>query len=137
MDIQPLHPYFAAEVTGLDLAGPVDAATLEVLHDAFIEHAVLLFRGQHLSAGAQAEFAGRLAVLEASLLDRRSLLLAPALRISSGARVGEDPPAEAVWHADHTHDAEPSLACIAHAAGPAMLAANVGPAPLSRTLLIG
>ena len=43
MDIQPLHPRFAAEVTGLDLAGPLDAATLDMLHDAFIEHAVLLF----------------------------------------------------------------------------------------------
>lgn len=125
MDIQPLHPCFGAEVTGLNLAGPFDAATLEVLHDAFIEHAVLLFRGQHLSAGVQAEFAGRLAVLEAPLLDRRSLLLAPALRITSGSPAGEVPLAEASWHADHTHDAEPSLACIAHAAGQAPLAATV------------
>lgn len=114
MQITPLHPAFAAEVTGLDLAAPLDAPTLEVLHDAFLEHAVLLFRGQRLSAEAQSAFAAGLAAVEAPLLDRRSMLLPPALRVVAGIPEGEAPPG-AAWHADHTHEAEPSLACLAHA----------------------
>jgi taurine dioxygenase len=113
MDIRPLHPLFAAEVTGIDLAGPVDAATLEVLHDAFLDHAVLLFRGQALTAAAQAEFAGRLAALEVPLLDRSRALSPPALRIVPDLRLGVAP-SGAAWHADHTHEVEPTLACIAH-----------------------
>ncbi|MBL6076464.1 TauD/TfdA family dioxygenase [Belnapia sp. T18] len=114
MQIHPLHPAFAAEVAGLDLATPLDAPTLEVLHDAFLEHAVLLFRGQRLSPAAQSAFAAGLAAVEAPLLDRRSLLLPPPLRVVAGIPEGEAPPG-AAWHADHTHDAEPSLACLAHA----------------------
>jgi taurine dioxygenase len=115
MDILPLHPLFAAEVTGLDLAGPIDVPTLEVLHDAFLEHAVLLFRSQRLSAAAQAGFATRFAALEAPLLDRMSVLLPPALRVITGNPPGEAPPPDTAWHADHTHDSEPSLACFVHA----------------------
>ncbi|MDB5372747.1 MAG: Taurine dioxygenase [Belnapia sp.] len=126
MDIHALHPLFAAEVTGLDLAGPLDAPVLEVLHDAFLEHAVLLFRGQHLGAVAQGDFARRLAALEAPLLDRRSLLLPPLLRIVAGAMPGELPPADRAWHADHTHEAEPSLACIAHATGATVPGGTIG-----------
>ncbi len=114
MQINPLLPGFAAEVTGLDLAVPPNALAFEVLHDAFLEHAVLLFRGQRLSPAAQSAFAAGLAAVEAPLLDRRSMLLPPALRIVAGIPEGEAPPG-AAWHADHTHDAEPSLACLAHA----------------------
>lgn len=114
MQIHPLHPAFAAEVTGLDLAAPLDALAFDVLHDAFLDHAVLLFRGQSLSPAAQSAFAAGLAAVEAPLLDRRSMLLPPALRIVAGIPDGEAPPG-AAWHADHTHEAEPSLACLAHA----------------------
>ncbi|MFC7692200.1 TauD/TfdA dioxygenase family protein [Paeniroseomonas aquatica] len=115
MDIQPR---FAAEVTGLDLAGPIDAATLEVLHDAFLDHAVLLFRGEQAEAGARASFAGRLAALERPLLDRGSPPLPPVLRAVGGDPPGETPPPGDALHADHSHAAEPSIACIAQAAGP-------------------
>jgi taurine dioxygenase len=125
MDIRPLHPLFAAEVTGLDLAGPVDAATLEVLHDLFLEHAVLLFRGQSLTASAQAEFGQRLAALEAALLDRGSLPSPPALRVMPDPRPGVAP-SGAAWHADKTHDAEPTLACIAHGLAAVPVADSVG-----------
>ena len=54
------------------------------------------------------------------------MLLPPALHITAGNRPGETPPPGAAWHADHTHDAEPSLACIVHAAGPEALAGAIG-----------
>ena len=38
-----------AEVTGVDLTKPLDAATKRALHDAWIEHAVLVIRDQNLT----------------------------------------------------------------------------------------
>ncbi|GGC46492.1 taurine dioxygenase [Siccirubricoccus deserti] len=124
MDIRPLHSLFAVEVTGLDLGGPVDAATLEVLYDLFLEHAVLLFRGQSLTVSAQADFGRRLAALEAPLLARGSQL-PPALRVMSEPRPGAAP-SSAAWHADKTHDAEPALACIVHSLAAAPVASSIG-----------
>lgn len=48
-----------AEVTGVDLSQPVDAATRRALNESWIEHAVLVIRDQHL-APAQFEAAAGL-----------------------------------------------------------------------------
>ena len=47
--ITPLSSHTGAEVTGVDLTQPVDAALREHLNRAFVEHSVLVFRDQHLS----------------------------------------------------------------------------------------
>ncbi|MBW8487488.1 TauD/TfdA dioxygenase family protein [Actinomadura parmotrematis] len=41
-------PLFGAEITGLDLAAPVDEATADALRREFVAHKVLVFRDQHL-----------------------------------------------------------------------------------------
>ena len=53
----PLSPLFGAEVHGVDIAAGVGAGTLRALASAFLEHKVLLFRGQDLSPEAYAAFA--------------------------------------------------------------------------------
>jgi taurine dioxygenase len=47
--ITPLSSHTGAEVRGVDLARPLDAAQCEILNRAFVEHSVLVFRDQHLS----------------------------------------------------------------------------------------
>jgi taurine dioxygenase len=47
--IAPLSPHTGAEVRGLDLRRPVDAATRARLEAAFLAHSVLVFRDQRLS----------------------------------------------------------------------------------------
>ena len=42
----PLHPLFAAEVHGIDLAAPVDEDTLRWIRQAIDRDAVLVRRGQ-------------------------------------------------------------------------------------------
>jgi taurine dioxygenase len=44
--ITPVSPVLGAEVRGLDLAEGVDDATFSILHRAFLEHGVLLFKNQ-------------------------------------------------------------------------------------------
>jgi len=48
MQIKQLHPLFAAEVAGIDLAAPLPPAAVEALDDAINRHAVLVFPGQSL-----------------------------------------------------------------------------------------
>ena len=49
LKIERLSSTLGAEVTGVDLSKPVDAATRQALHDAWIEHAVLVIRDQKLT----------------------------------------------------------------------------------------
>jgi taurine dioxygenase len=46
--IEKLSPHTGAEVRGLDLREPVDAATRTRLNRAFVEHSVLVIRDQKL-----------------------------------------------------------------------------------------
>jgi alpha-ketoglutarate-dependent taurine dioxygenase len=61
--VEPLDATFGAVVTGLRLAkiGESDRAAL---HDAWLEHALLIFPGQHLGRDEQIAFARRFGALE-------------------------------------------------------------------------
>ena len=54
--LHKLHRSLGAEVRGLDLAQPLDSATRDALIEAWLEHMVLLFRGQELSPETQRRF---------------------------------------------------------------------------------
>jgi alpha-ketoglutarate-dependent 2,4-dichlorophenoxyacetate dioxygenase len=58
MKISPLERGFGAEVTDVDLAH-ADAATQAALHQAFLEHSVLIVREQRLSVAEQIAFSRR------------------------------------------------------------------------------
>jgi alpha-ketoglutarate-dependent 2,4-dichlorophenoxyacetate dioxygenase len=64
IDIKPLHPLFAAEVRGLDLGRPLDAATLRQIKDAFARYSVLVFRDQDVTDEQQIAFSERFGSLE-------------------------------------------------------------------------
>ena len=57
MKITPLTSIIAAEVSGLDLAKPLDRETASALRQALLDHLVLIFRGQDLSEPEQVRFA--------------------------------------------------------------------------------
>jgi alpha-ketoglutarate-dependent 2,4-dichlorophenoxyacetate dioxygenase len=48
ISIRQLHPLFAAEVDGVDLAQPLGAETLRTLDDAINQYSVVVFHGQSL-----------------------------------------------------------------------------------------
>ena len=58
MKTQSFKSALGAEITGLDLSRPVDAATRQALNDAWIKHAVLVIRGQKLTPPQFAAAAG-------------------------------------------------------------------------------
>ncbi|MCW2365100.1 alpha-ketoglutarate-dependent 2,4-dichlorophenoxyacetate dioxygenase [Sphingobium sp. B11D3B] len=46
MEINPLHPLFAAELIGADLSSEPDQALVDFVEEAMAQHAVLVIRGQ-------------------------------------------------------------------------------------------
>ena len=113
MKVSKVKEHIGAIVTGVDLAGPIDAATKKKLYDAVIENVVLIIRGQaHLTPAqlqAAAEMFGELMEDQ----NRRYLVDGfPLISVldnfhkdSMGgpAKVGKN----ATWHTDHTNQELP------------------------------
>ena len=67
LQLTPLHPVFAAEAIGIDLTQPLSPADVEAVNAAMNEHAVLVFRGQPLTAEQQIEFTSAFGRLDVGL----------------------------------------------------------------------
>jgi alpha-ketoglutarate-dependent 2,4-dichlorophenoxyacetate dioxygenase len=64
IQIRQLHPLFVGEVSGVDVARPIDADTVAALNAAIDRYAVLIFRGQNLDDERQMTFARNFGELE-------------------------------------------------------------------------
>ena len=64
MEVRPITPEFAAEVGGIDLAQPVDAATVRSIWDAIDRYAVLVLHDQRLTDAQLRDFAAAFGPLE-------------------------------------------------------------------------
>jgi len=64
--VTPLHPIFAAEVTGVDLSKPIDEATKCAIEHAMDEYAVCVLPDQRIDDEQQVAFAGLYGPLELS-----------------------------------------------------------------------
>ena len=102
-DVEPLDASFGAVVTGLELAR-LDDATFARLYDVWLEYALLVFPGQHLSNDEQIVFAQRFGELEFDL--------APISNVRADGSVRAEDSADDVvnilkgnmgWHCDSTY----------------------------------
>lgn len=59
LDVRPLTAAIGAEVHGVDLAAPLDDATVGAIRDVWLDRLVLFFPNQRLDADAQIAFASR------------------------------------------------------------------------------
>ena len=57
--VAPVSGVLGAEIAGVDLADELDEAVVDEIHRAFLDHHVLFFRDQELSAEAQMAFGRR------------------------------------------------------------------------------
>lgn len=72
LHIRPIRPRFVAEVSGVDLAMPLEGATAAALRAAADEHGVLVFHGQRLSDAQQIAFTENFGEPERSALSYRN-----------------------------------------------------------------
>jgi alpha-ketoglutarate-dependent 2,4-dichlorophenoxyacetate dioxygenase len=64
IELHTLHPLFAAEISGVDLSRPADAAAVRTIWDAIDCYAVLVFHDQRLTDAQLHDFAARFGELE-------------------------------------------------------------------------
>src|SRR5439155_8118851 len=76
LSIKRLHPLFAAEVTGVDLGRPIDAAVQQSIARVMDEYAVSVLPDQRLDDDRQVAFAALYGPLE----------VAPQVKGKTGAR---------------------------------------------------
>lgn len=115
--VRPLSPLFAAEVIGLDLSRPLDAATRSAVYDAFVRYHVLCFRNQALTQDQQIAFTEQFGTLERHIARNRSSGN-PLVHIVSNLGADGKPSGKVgsqTWHTDKSFRPEPSLATILHA----------------------
>jgi taurine dioxygenase len=55
--VTPMSAACGAEISGIDLREPIDAAAVKEIEDAFHEHVVVVFRGQDITEDEQMAFA--------------------------------------------------------------------------------
>lgn len=114
--VSPQDAPIGAEVTGVDLADPVDAAEIRA---ALCEHAVLVFRDLDLSPEAQVSLTRRLGEPEVHVLSDFTLPGMPEVFVVSNVRENGKPVgavnAGQYWHSDLSYTARPTFASMLHA----------------------
>lgn len=113
MRIERFGAACGASVTEVDLAG-LDDATFAAMHEAWLEHLVLAFPGQHLTPEAQRDFALRFGELEVHAFAEKHPA-APEVTVLHSERGGRAD----VWHTDVTWSPAPPIAAVLrHLSGP-------------------
>jgi len=101
-DVQPVDASFGAVVTGIRLP-ELDEPTWRRLHDTWLEHALLIFPGQHLKKDEQITFAKRFGPLEFEMGAVSNVREDGTLRIEAeGDDVVSILKGNEGWHADST-----------------------------------
>ncbi len=118
-EIRPLCDALGAEIIGLDLSAPLDDATFTNVHQAHLDHLVLVFRDQRLEPGRQIDFSRRFGPLDhhpsddAVLPDFPDVLVLSTKR-ENGKYIGL-PDAGPMWHSDLAYRKQTALGTMLYA----------------------
>jgi taurine dioxygenase len=109
LKITPLHPALGAEVAGVDLGRPVDAATRSALSQALADHLALVFRDQSLTAPQYLAAAAAFGPPMEQHYGQHNMPDFPLIGLI-WHRNGQQPAER--WHTDHTNRERPPSATI-------------------------
>ena len=112
----------SSDLTGVDLR-QLDPKTTEAIHQAWLAHEVLLFRGQHLTDDDLIAFSRRFGSLDHAPIQengRRFVDGYPEIYVVSnvvenGVAIGSLGAGEAVWHTDMSYLDQPPKASVLYA----------------------
>jgi taurine dioxygenase len=108
-----------AEVTGLDLSQPLAADDFKRIHQAHLDHHVVVFRDQRITPGQQISFSRRFGPLQIHVLRQFQLTGHPEILIVSNVLEDGKPiglgDAGHFWHSDLSYKETPSLGSLLHA----------------------
>ncbi|WP_355607543.1 TauD/TfdA family dioxygenase [Xanthomonas cannabis] len=117
--IVPFDAPLGAEVIGLDLSQPLDAATFARIHRAHLDHHVLVFRDQRITPAQQVDFSRRFGPLQIHVLRNFQLRDHPEVLVVSNIKENGEPiglgDAGHYWHSDLSYKQTPSMGSLLHA----------------------
>jgi taurine dioxygenase len=121
IEIRPLSPAAGAEIVGIDLGRPIDAATAVAIRAAWHEHLVLVIRGQELGPEDQTHFCslfgeigGRSRAPEQRPEAKANYAGGEVMFVSNlrvdGKPIGTLPDGEMLFHIDQCYTERPAMA---------------------------
>ncbi len=118
--VEALTTSIGAEVLGADLGTALSEGDFNAVHDAFLKHSVLVFRGQNLTPGQHIALTRRFGEAEVHILDQFHHADHPEILIlSNGKGAGGKPlgleDAGRYWHTDVSYTKRPSMASFLYA----------------------
>ena len=122
IEVVPTGAALGAEIRGVDLRS-IDAGAFEAIYLAWLDHAVVLFRGQQLSDSDLIAFSRRFGALDQAPIQengRRFVEGFPEIYVVSnvlenGVAIGSLGAGEAVWHTDMSYLPDPPKASALYA----------------------
>ena len=125
IDVVPLTPKIGAEIRNIDLCDDLDDETVAAIRNAWLEHAVVLFRDQNLGKDDQVRFTtqfGNVGILARPKQYRTSghddmpdgMMLISNVR-ENGEPIGALPDGEMMFHHDMLHADIPHTATLLYA----------------------
>lgn len=123
--VTPLSDALGAEITGVDLTKPLDPETVSAVNDAWLEHLVIVFRGQDLSDEDQVRFGEYFGPVgdylrpdtlrsEAMKERHRSVMFVSNI-VENGEPIGTLPEGEMMFHTDTGYAQNPHKATTLYA----------------------
>ena len=109
IQIQPLTPSVGAEIGGVDLGKPLDRATVRAIEEALLEHGVIFFRDQDISAEQQIAFARHFGPISIPPFSPKYGTHPELIVLDQVTPKGEGADN---WHSDNTFMAEPPMGSI-------------------------
>jgi taurine dioxygenase len=122
LEVRPNAAALGAEIKGVDLRA-IDDALFAAIHRAWIDHLVLLFRGQTLSDDELIAFSRRFGDLDWApiqetgrrFVEGRPEIYVVSNVIENGEPIGSLGAGEAVWHTDMSYIPDPPKASMLYA----------------------
>jgi alpha-ketoglutarate-dependent taurine dioxygenase len=116
--IKPHAHGFGAEISGIRIADGITDAEFAVIHQAFLDHKVLIFRDQPLEDAPHQAFAARFGEVDGHINKSTRQKGMPNVQVFSnvladGKTTGVHPEkGTLVWHTDKSYTATPSLTTV-------------------------
>ena len=120
LSLTPLSPALGIQVSGVDLAAPMDEATFSRVLQAWHDGLILLFRNQDISEAQQAAFGARFGELGKVLHQHGGRGAHPGVMyisniVENGKLIGALPDGEMYFHSDQCYTERPAMATMLYA----------------------
>ena len=108
--VRRINQHIGAEISNVDLSKPLSQADFQIIHDAWIQHEVLVFRDQDITVDQQIAFGQRFGELTVhpfspNMADKPEVIVLDNHNANPPALTDQ-------WHSDETFRAEPPAGTI-------------------------